>query len=129
MVPRGSVVRKVKLGGQTWSRVSLWTARLCVRLFERMREDRWLQDGLAFTGHGRDKLSEIGLELADLPSSNRPLCRSCLDWSQRRQHLAGRAGKAILDRVLALSWARRLPESRIISFDPEGERRFNGWLG
>lgn len=61
MVPRGSVVRKVKLGGQTWSRVSLWTARLCVRLFERMREDRWLQDGLAFTGHGRDKLSEIGL--------------------------------------------------------------------
>ncbi|WP_295320525.1 hypothetical protein [uncultured Sphingopyxis sp.] len=88
-----------------------------------------MQDGLAFTGHGRDKLSEIGLELADLPPSNRPLCRSCLDWSQRRQHLAGRAGKAILDRVLALSWARRLPESRIISFDPEGERRFNGWLG
>lgn len=100
-----------------------------VRLFERMQEDQWLQDGLTITRRGRDKLSEIGLDLADLPPSNRPLCRSCLDWSQRRQHLAGRAGKAILDRVLALSWARRLPESRIVSFSPEGERRFNGWLG
>lgn len=100
-----------------------------VRLFERMQDDQWLQDGLTVTGRGHGKLSEIGLELADLPPSNRPLCRSCLDWSQRRQHLAGRAGKAILDRILALSWARRLPGSRIISFSPEGERRFNGWLG
>jgi DNA-binding transcriptional ArsR family regulator len=100
-----------------------------VRLFERMREDQWLQDGLTLTGRGHDKLSEIGLKLADLPPSNRPLCRSCLDWSQRRQHLAGRVGKAMLDRFLALSWARRLSESRIISFSPEGERRFNAWLG
>jgi hypothetical protein len=54
-----------------------------VRLFERMREDQWLQDGLTITGRGRDKLSEAGLELADLPPSSRPICRSCFDWSQR----------------------------------------------
>lgn len=100
-----------------------------VRLFERMREDHWLTDDLTVTGRGRDKLAEVGLDLEALPPSNRPLCRACLDWSQRRQHLAGRLGKAILDHMLAQSWARRLPGSRVISFSPEGERLFNGWLG
>ena len=100
-----------------------------VRLFEHMQTDHWLADDLTVTAHGRDKLAVIGLDLAALPPSNRPLCRACLDWSQRRQHLAGRLGKALLDRMLALSWARRLPGSRIISFSPEGERLFNSWLG
>lgn len=117
---------------------SLRKARICydhlagemgVRLFERMQADRWLQDDLTVTERGNDKLAEIGLDFRDLPPRNRPLCRACLDWSQRRQHLAGRLGKAILERLLAQAWARRLPDSRIVSFSPEGERRFNGWLG
>jgi hypothetical protein len=117
---------------------ALRKARICydhlagemgVRLFDRMQADRWLADDLAVTGRGRDKLAEIGLDLETLRPSNRPLCRACLDWSQRRQHLAGRLGKSILDHMLAQSWARRLPGSRVISFSPEGERLFNGWLG
>lgn len=117
---------------------ALRKARICydhlagemgVRLFERMQQDQWLQDDLTVTDRGRDRLSCIGLDLADLPLSNRPMCRACLDWSQRRQHLGGRAGKAILDRILALSWARRVPQSRVISFTPEGERNFSNWLG
>lgn len=115
---------------------ALRKARICydhlagemgVRLFERMQQDGWLQDGLQITDRGRARLSDIGLQ--DLPPSNRPPCRPCLDWSQRRHHLAGRLGKAILDRLLAASWARRLPGTRIISFTPDGERRFNAWLG
>lgn len=116
---------------------ALRKARICydhlagemgVRLFDRMVEDRWLGDDLTLTDHGRDKLEAIGLKVSGLPESNRPLCRSCLDWSHRRHHLAGRIGKAVLDRILALLWARRLPGSRVISFSPEGERRFNAWL-
>lgn len=117
---------------------ALRKARICydhlagemgVRLFERMQTDQWLAYDLTVTDRGHDKLAEIGLVLENLPPSNRPLCRACLDWSQRRQHLAGRLGKAILDLMLARSWAQRLPESRIISFSPDGERIFNGWLG
>lgn len=117
---------------------ALRKARICydhlagemgVRLFERMQVDQWLANDLTVTDRGRDKLAEIGLSLRDLPPSNRPLCRACLDWSQRRQHLAGRLGKAILDHLVARSWARRLSESRVISFTIEGERLFNGWLG
>lgn len=116
---------------------ALRKARICydhlagemgVRLFERMQGDQWLADDLTVTERGSTKLTEIGLDLRDLPPSNRPLCRACIDWSQRRQHLAGRLGKAILDHFIARSWAQRLPNSRVISFTAEGERVFNGWL-
>ncbi len=100
-----------------------------VKLFERMQEDQWLADDLTATDQGRDKLSQIGINLEDLPSATVHSAVAASDWSQRHQRLAGRMGKAILDRLLILSWARRLPDSRIISFSPEGERRFNAWLG
>lgn len=117
---------------------ALRKARICydhlageigVRIFERMQADHWLHADLGVSGRGHDKLAEIGLVLADLPASNRPLCRACLDWSHRRQHLAGRAGKAILERLLALDWARRVPQSRVITFSAEGERLLAHWLG
>ncbi|MFN3273778.1 MAG: ArsR/SmtB family transcription factor [Paracoccus sp. (in: a-proteobacteria)] len=99
-----------------------------VMLFDRAQQDGWLSDDPGVTDHGWAKLAEIGVTPGDLPRSNRPLCRSCLDWSQRRHHLAGQVGKAMLDRLLALCWARRVPASRVIAFSPEGERRFLAWL-
>ncbi|MDS9470100.1 winged helix-turn-helix domain-containing protein [Paracoccus sp. MBLB3053] len=100
-----------------------------VELYDRLREDGCLTGDLELTAHGWDRLREIGLARDVLPRSNRPLCRTCLDWSMRRHHLAGLIGKAMLDRFFALSWARRQPDSRIIRFSPEGERRFRQWLG
>ena len=43
-------------------------------------------------------------------------------------HLAGLAGKLVLDRLFALSWARRQPSSRAVLFTPDGERRFLEWI-
>lgn len=117
--------------------LSLRKARICydhlagemgVMLYDRMLEERWLSRDLDVTDKGWMRLACLGLQQDDLPASNRPLCRVCLDWSQRRHHLAGRLGKALLDRFLVLSWARRLPASRVIVFHPEGERRFGEWL-
>ncbi|NHF72120.1 ArsR/SmtB family transcription factor [Paracoccus xiamenensis] len=56
--------------------------------------------------------------------SRAPLCRECLDWSDRRSHLAGRLGRAMLARMIALGWARRAEGSRVIRFTPDGERQF-----
>ncbi len=97
-------------------------------LFDHARENGWLADDLTLSDLGWAKLAEITVSRDDLRASNRPLCRTCLDWSQRRHHLAGQVGKAVLHRLLALSWARRLPSSRIIRFSPVGERRFRAWL-
>lgn len=73
-------------------------------------------------------MAEIGLTRESFPQSNRPMCRACLDWSQRRHHLADQIGKGMLDRMIGLGWARRSPASRIIRFTPEGERLFEQWL-
>lgn len=102
---------------------------LGVLLYDRMRERGWLDGDLTVSASGWEALATLGLSPGDLPRSNRPLCRSCLDWSVRRHHLAGRLGKAILDRLFALSLARRPPSSRVVTFTPDGERRFREWLG
>ena len=57
-------------------------------------------------------------------SARRPLCRSCLDWSERLARLAGSLGKALLSSFLDKGWARRTAESRSILFSPEGDRQF-----
>lgn len=53
--------------------------------------------------------------------SGRPLCRACLDWSERRPHLAGRLGAALLDHALAVGWLARMPESRALRVTRAGE--------
>lgn len=100
-----------------------------VVLYDRAVEAGWLTGDLCVTDQGWSKFSAIGVTPDSLPRSNRPQCRACLDWSQRRHHLAGLLGKATLDRLFALSWARRLPASRVVAFTPEGERRFREWIG
>jgi DNA-binding transcriptional ArsR family regulator len=101
---------------------------LGVRLLDRMRHDGWLAPDLSLTEQGWSKLNEIGVTQGSLPPSNRPLCRACLDWSERRHHLAGQIGRAMLDRFIALSWMKHLPGSRVIAVSPKGERRFDEWL-
>jgi hypothetical protein len=46
----------------------------------------------------------------------------CLDWSARRNHLAGALGAAVLERMFALGWAKRVKDSRVIRFSSAGER-------
>ncbi len=81
-------------------------------------------DGLAVTPKGESDLQSIGIDVGSLKSSRRPLCRACLDWSERRTHLAGTLGKALLSNFMEKGWARRMPESRSVVFSPEGERQF-----
>lgn len=78
------------------------------------------------TPQGRAFLAEFGLDL-DGPgqttrhASRRPLCRTCLDWSERRPHLAGRLGAGLLERLLALGWLTRVPGSRALTLTRAGE--------
>ena len=81
-------------------------------------------EALTLTGEGESLLRGQGLDIGSLRARRRPLCRACLDWSERRTHLAGALGAALLSHFLERGHARRVEESRIIRFSPEGERRF-----
>jgi len=86
-------------------------------------------DGILLTAQGRDLIRALGIEADTLPASRRPFCRTCLDWSERRHHLAGQLGTAMLDRFQQLGWARRVPESRVLAFSTDGEAALRAWLG
>jgi DNA-binding transcriptional ArsR family regulator len=84
-----------------------------------------LADGAGLiTGPGEQFLAGLGIVLDGGDKPKRPLCRSCIDWSERRPHLAGRLGAALLDRTLALGWIARSPGSRTVSITAAGERGF-----
>jgi DNA-binding transcriptional ArsR family regulator len=86
-------------------------------------------DGIGLTLQGEDLMRGLGIALEKLPASRRPFCRSCLDWSERRHHLAGQLGTVLLDRFQQLGWAQRVPGSRVLAFTQDGETALRAWLG
>ena len=94
-----------------------------VRLLERMRQRHLIggdDSALALTPEGEAWASALGIDAAALRGKRRPLCRPCLDWSERRTHLAGALGAAILEALLALRYARRDPAGRALLISPRG---------
>ncbi|NEX64747.1 ArsR/SmtB family transcription factor [Noviherbaspirillum galbum] len=85
--------------------------------------------GITLTMAGRERIDALGVVLEKSTSTRRPLCRTCLDWSERRDHLAGRLGTALLERFQELGWAHRVPDSRVLAFSIEGETALRNWLG
>ena len=79
---------------------------------------------LELTADGRRFAAELGIDVDALAGTRRPLCKSCLDWSARRAHLAGALGTALLDRFYDLGWAAREPGSRAVVFSKTGAARF-----
>lgn len=67
----------------------------------------------------------LGVDIDKLSKTKRPLCKSCLDWSERRNHLAGVLGQWILNDLMDKGWANKNLDSRIIQFTEQGLKRFN----
>lgn len=86
------------------------------------------ETGVALSAKGRAFFQAEGIDMETLEKARRPLCRTCLDWSERRFHLGGALGKAILDLALQRGWARRAAASRTLSVTPPGHLAFRAWL-
>ncbi len=86
------------------------------------------------TATGIDFLGSIGIDL-EAARARRPratahiLCRPCLDWSERRPHLAGNVGKALCAHSFAHGWVRRIDGTRAVAITPKGHRAFHGEFG
>jgi DNA-binding transcriptional ArsR family regulator len=89
-----------------------------------------LSDGAAgVTEPGRRFFCSFGIDLDDGAGSRRPLCRACLDWSERRPHLAGRIGALLRQRCLDLGWIRPMADSRALAITPAGTSGFDRIFG
>jgi DNA-binding transcriptional ArsR family regulator/transcriptional regulator with XRE-family HTH domain len=85
-------------------------------------------EALGLSQHGEALVRALGIEPAALDQRRRPLCRSCMDWSERRDHLAGVLGAALLQKFESLGWARRVPASRVVVFTAAGEQALRQWV-
>jgi hypothetical protein len=81
------------------------------------------------TPAGASWLARLDIDVAELERKRRSFARVCLDWSERRPHLAGSLGAAIAATFFARRWARRLPRGRAISVTPAGVAWLEGELG
>lgn len=62
-------------------------------------------------------------------NKRRPLTRQCLDWSERRPHLAGQLGAAFLEKTLQRKWFEKVQFSRELLITPKGRRELHELLG
>ncbi|WP_432036428.1 ArsR/SmtB family transcription factor [Streptomyces cucumeris] len=106
--------------------------RLGTAITDAMLERGLLQGstGFALTDAGMDWFAELGLDLPEAAArGRRPMARSCLDWTERRPHLAGVAGAALCRHALDTGWCVRIGSGRALRVSPEGERALRDLLG
>lgn len=80
---------------------------------------------------GMQLIQRIGVDLRSLTHGrgNRVLCRPCLDWSERRLHLAGSLGAALCALSFEQDWIRRRNGTRALLITAKGQRSFRELLG
>ena len=76
------------------------------------------------SAEGAALFAALGIDPAALERGRRPQCRACLDWSERRSHLAGAAGAALMARALEAGWLRRAGTGRALRITRAGESVF-----
>jgi DNA-binding transcriptional ArsR family regulator len=96
-----------------------------VRMFDRLSERDLIavDDGVVrLTVGGKDFAEALGIDCSLAG-------KACLDWSNRRSHLAGPLGNAFLKKFYELEWAERDPDSRLVTFSRRGEAEFDALFG
>jgi hypothetical protein len=81
------------------------------------------------TPAGTRFLTELGIDLSALGSKRRHFCRLCLDWTERRPHVAGAVGAAVTKRCFDLGWTERMKHSRAVIVTASGKRGFSKTYG
>lgn len=105
---------------------------LGVRIADSLHRNKHLatgDDGLKLTPSGIAWFEGLGID-ATTPAKNRPQLRTCLDWTERRPHLAGALAARLADYLLDADWLRRRsPGQRGLAITPHGTLAFDTLLG
>jgi DNA-binding transcriptional ArsR family regulator len=88
-----------------------------------------VEDGGSITRRGERFLAKWGIDLAAAANQRRCFCRPCLDWSERRVHIAGALGARLAGRCFDLGWVQRRKDSRALNVTGRGAEGFGALLG
>jgi DNA-binding transcriptional ArsR family regulator len=105
--------------------------RLGVTITDALAEQNLIQlvDGVSLTPSGAIWLAELEVDVDRLRSARRPLIRTCLDWTERRPHLAGGVGAALRAAFLTRAWIEPGRTPRAITVTTLGRRELPPLLG
>jgi hypothetical protein len=104
--------------------------QLAIKLADRFVEDGYLKladEGGEVTVAGRRFFAEQGLDLNTQP--HRAFCRPCLDWSERRYHLAGTLGTRIKEQFFDRQWIKQKAGQRTVTLTPLGRSKLRDIYG
>ena len=105
---------------------------LAVRIHDAMVARRWLaEDGRDYvlTSLGEASLAQLGVDAAAARQRRRRFACACLDWSERRSHLGGALGAALLDAQMQRGWITKDLDSRALCVTRKGARQFPAFFG
>jgi DNA-binding transcriptional ArsR family regulator len=107
---------------------------VAVSLHDRLRERRWIvspagAEDYEISGEGGAALERLGIDVRAARSSRRRLAYPCVDWSERRPHVGGALGAALLALAVRRKWVDRDLDSRILSVTPAGRREMKARFG
>ena len=107
--------------------------RLAVAITERLAQDGGLvlgEEQGELTGAGWRALAQLGIDMDPARSAAAAaFCRPCLDWSERRFHMAGRLARQVCGLCLERGWLLRRADSRTLDISPGGQAALQGWMG
>ena len=78
---------------------------------------------------GAEEFGRLGIDVSRLEQRTRPLLRPCMDWSERRYHLAGSLGAALTGAFVERGWIVTREASRIVTVTKAGQAGLQDWLG
>ena len=111
---------------------------LAVAFYAQGVEQRWfsqpntsgcLSRTVELTRKGADMFGSLGIPVDEFKKGNRAVCKACLDWSERKDHLAGAMGAELLRFCVVSGWAKQEPDSRVVVFTKKGEEQFRKVFG
>jgi hypothetical protein len=97
-----------------------------------MLKGRWLTAearDFRVTRLGERELAALDVDLAAARRSRRVFARACVDLTQRRPHIGGALGAALLDLYVARGWILRARRSRVVTITPKGQEAFRQTFG
>jgi DNA-binding transcriptional ArsR family regulator len=107
--------------------------KVAVQICESMQERQLLapvDDSFRVTARGERWFEDLGIDLNSLRANRkRPLMRKCLDWTERKFHLAGTAGAALLDLFREREWIKREVGSRVVTITGNGRMALKTHFG